>query len=71
MFDKGSLYYPKNPFPAKFKDKVPEFIEPANIVKLQDIRKDKSQVEDEEQDNMIIMIPTKDSTSIDLGKQLV
>jgi hypothetical protein len=36
-FNEDSLYDLENPFPPKLKDKVPEFIEPANIDKLQEI----------------------------------
>jgi hypothetical protein len=68
IFDKDSLYDLENPFLPKLKDKVPEFIKPANIVELQEIREDITQEEDKDKD--IIML-TKNSALVNLGKQLV
>jgi hypothetical protein len=68
IFDEDSLYDPKNPFPPELEDNVPEFIEPQNIVKLQETREDVSQEEDDD-DNMMML--TEGSTPIDLGKQLI
>jgi hypothetical protein len=68
IFDKDSLYNLENPFPPKLKDKVPEFIKPANIIELQEICEDITQEEDKDKD---IMMLTENSVLVNPGKQLM
>jgi hypothetical protein len=68
IFDEDSLYNPENPFLPELEDEVPEFIEPQNIIELQEICEDVTQEEDEDED---IMMPTENSALVNPGKQLV